>query len=385
MNRNSKTTISIFLLLCYYIIMKKKIVVSLIFVVMFVVALSTLFFSESLEYLLKFKPNLSRVEEAAFEVHFIDVGQGDCIAIRFPNEKTMLVDSGPISGGSNLDEYLDKVFFKDNYNTFDYVFLTHSDIDHSGNMEFILNNYNVKNFYRPYIYSQELEDDKMGFKVDNKTYDGILTLLNEKDITTYFSSDNSVIDTGAGTIEIFTANSENVDEPNDYSPFLIISSNNDKVYLSGDIGEKYELEMVERGCLPEVELMKLAHHGSKYSNSEKLIEVLSPKYVACSVGENTYGHPTSEVLLRLAKFDEKYNETTYDSFKSTLNNGNLIYYTNVDSEMEVIEINNLGDYLFLDWFIVVIISESVIVVIYLTRVLPNKPLKFNKHLKNMKR
>ena len=140
--------------------MKKKIFASLICGVLFVLMLLTLFFSGDIEVALKLRPNLEGIEEDAFEVHFIDVGQGDCVAIRFPNNKTMLVDSGPLTGRKNLEEYLSAVFFDDGYNKFDYVFLTHSDIDHSGNMEYIINSYDIGCFYRPYIYSDKLEPNK---------------------------------------------------------------------------------------------------------------------------------------------------------------------------------------------------------------------------------
>ena len=363
--------------------MKKKAILTSICAFIFVLILSTLFFSASLESLFKLKPNLSVIEENAFEVHFIDVGQGDCIAIKFPNNKTMLVDSGPASGRENLQEYLERIFFNNDEKVFDYVFLTHSDIDHSGNMEFILDNYLIKNFYRPCIYSKTLEANINGFKEDNVIYDNIIKKLKEDDITTYFMSDNMSINIGESLIEVFVSD-KNIEETNDFSPFIIISSNESKVFLSGDAGEEYELEMIADGYLSEVDLMKLAHHGSKYSNSEELIEILKPNYVACSVGENSYGHPASEVLLRLAKFDEKYNKNTYDNFKTTLKHGNLIYYVNNDGVMSVTEILSLGKYLFVDWYLVVIIVDGVVLIYYLLKIVPKKPIKFNKHIKNMK-
>jgi len=366
--------------------MKRKIISSVIFGLITVLLFSTLFFANKIEIWLKLKPDLSTIQQNSFQVHFIDVGQGDAIAIRFPNNKTMLVDSGPVNSELNLKEYLDKIFFYDNYDTFDYVFLTHSDIDNIENMEFIIDNYKINNFYRPFIYSNNLESNKVGYKVDNLCYDGILNKIKINGISTFFSTDGGKIDTGSGLIEMFLPKSlDEIEETNDFSPFLIISSNGSKVCLSGDSGIEFEEEMINRGVLEKVDLLKLAHHGSKYSNSEALLNVLSPEFVACSVGDNDYGHPSSDVLLRLANFDAVNNTNIFSTFKSTLNNGNLIYYVNNNySDMEVATIKKLDTFIFIDWYMIVIVVEVFVLTKYLIVVIPKKIIKINKHMKNMK-
>ena len=343
----------------------------------------SLFFSETIEQNLKLKPDMSGVSDSAFEVHFIDVGQGDAIAIRFPNDQTMLVDSGPTKGKDNLEEYLNKVFFEDSDRVFDYVFLTHSDVDHSGNMNFIVENYEVKNFYRPKIYSENLEDDKTGFKIKHKTYDTILTTLDRLDIDTYYPTNDTVINCGESQIKIITSLQE-LDNTNDFSPILIVSSLGNKVCLSGDTSDKIEEELVARDCLEDVDLFKLAHHGSKYGNTEGFLAEIQPEYVVCCVGENSYGHPSSEALLNLTNYDDAYNKTTFDTFKTTLKNGNIIYYVNTN-EFECTTIENLGDYLFVDWYIIVIAVDASLVLYILLYIIPKKPIKLNKHLKNMKK
>jgi len=351
---------------------------------MLIVLNCTLFFSSFIENMLYLKPDLSLINESAFEVHFIDVGQGDAVAIKFPNNETMLVDSGPASGRENLQEYLDNIFFADDYNTFDYVFLTHSDIDHSGNMSFILNKYKVDNFYRPTIYSESLEKNYEGFKDNNICYDEIITNLETKSITTFFYLNGGVIEVGDSKIEIFTYSKlDDIEETNEFSPVLIITSNNNKVYLGGDSGEIVEKDLINRGVLEDVDLFKLSHHGSKYSNTQELINTIRPEYVVCSVGENSYGHPTSEVLLRLAEYDKTSNKQTALTFKSTLQYGNIIYYVN-DNKFEVVTVESVGDYIYLDWWIVVIVIDVVCVVWLLIIVIPKKKLYINRHMKNMK-
>lgn len=364
--------------------MKRKLTYSIIIGIVLIVLNCTMFFSSAIENILHLKPDLTSINESAFAVHFIDVGQGDAIAIKFPNNETMLVDSGPASGRDNLQEYLDNVFFADDYDTFDYVFLTHSDIDHSGNMNFILSHYKVDNFYRPKIYSSNLEIYSKGFKENNLVYDEIITTLKSKSITTFFYADGGVINIGDSKVEVFTySNIDDITETNEFSPVLIISSNGNRVYLGGDSGELVEEDLINRGVLKDVDLYKLSHHGSKYSNTQDLINAISPEYVVCSVGDNSYGHPTSEVLLRLAEYDKANHKQTALTFKSTLQYGNIVYYVN-DTDFEVITISSVGDYIYLEWWVVVVVLDTACVVWLMIVIIPKKKLHINRHMKNMK-
>ena len=116
---------------------KSGMIKNIVLLVLLVLVIVSNFFSSQMEILLKLKPNITNSFET--QVHFIDVGQGDAIAIRFSNGKTMLIDSGTKEYKHKLQYYLDNVVL-DNTKTLDYVLLTHPDVDHSGNMEFILNN-----------------------------------------------------------------------------------------------------------------------------------------------------------------------------------------------------------------------------------------------------
>ena len=68
--------------------------------------------------------------------------------------------------------------------------------------------------------------------------------------------------------------------------------------FTGDISAN--AERVLAGILPDIDLLKVAHHGSKYSSSEKFLATLHPEYAVIEVGKNSYGHPTPEALLRLS-------------------------------------------------------------------------------------
>lgn len=80
----------------------------------------------------------------------------------------------------------------------------------------------------------------------------------------------------------------------------------------GDAGEEEERSIVEAGLVNDVELLKVGHHGSKYSTSELLLEHTHPDLAVISVGKNSFGHPTDEVLTRLEKVDTRVLRTDLD-------------------------------------------------------------------------
>jgi competence protein ComEC len=68
--------------------------------------------------------------------------------------------------------------------------------------------------------------------------------------------------------------------------------------LTGDIGANVEEDLVEKYDL-RADILKVGHHGSKYSSSQKFLHEVQPKLAVIEVGENRYGHPTKETLSRL--------------------------------------------------------------------------------------
>ena len=69
--------------------------------------------------------------------------------------------------------------------------------------------------------------------------------------------------------------------------------------ITGDMDAKTETKLVETYDLPDIEVLLVGHHGSKYSTGTTLLESVTPEAGVISVGDNSYGHPTEEALLRL--------------------------------------------------------------------------------------
>ncbi len=314
-------------------------------------------FSYKLEIFFKLRPNISNLNST--QIHFIDVGQGDAIAIKFSNGKTMLIDSGTREYRNKLTYYLDNMIV-DNSKTIDYLILTHPDIDHSGNMEFIVNNYNVVKFIRPQIF--ELYENKIP-NCENPTYRNLIQTLLRKNINVEFAKDQ-IFNFGSTRITILTV-LEMFDDlselsTNEFSPIIIVEENNNKVMLTGDITEDVEEKLIQKYSneILDIDILKLAHHGSKYSNTNEFLNVTSPDYVVASVGENSYGHPANDTITRILEYDKNNSTSLYDNFLNTKDNGNIIFTLNKNVNVDLIP--NIDDYNFVDYYIYTIITTLIL-------------------------
>jgi len=91
------------------------------------------------------------------------------------------------------------------------------------------------------------------------------------------------------------------------------------VLLAGDIEEDQEEEIEDN--VGKIEVLKIAHHGSKYSTSETFLEKISPQLAVISVGRNSYGHPTLEVLERLKGLEIEIKRTDLDGEVEVVSDG----------------------------------------------------------------
>lgn len=345
---------------------KSGMIKNIVLLVLLVLVIVSNFFSSQMEILLKLKPNITNSFET--QVHFIDVGQGDAIAIRFSNGKTMLIDSGTKEYKHKLQYYLDNVVL-DNTKTLDYVLLTHPDVDHSGNMEFILNNYNVKEFFRPEIY--EVFENKTPY-CENLTYRQIIQTLNKLEIPTKFSSEQSLSSDGIN-INILSVLGTYHDlgriETNEFSPTIIIEDNNTKILLAGDTSSETEDKLLRKypSEMLDVDILKLSHHGSKYSNSYEFLEVTSPKIAVACCGVNTYGHPANDTVQRLLEYDKNNEKDLFSNYYTTLDDGNIVITFNNNTTVDIIK--NIDAYNFADYYIyTIIVSVFIIYIIILPQI-----------------
>jgi beta-lactamase superfamily II metal-dependent hydrolase len=89
---------------------------------------------------------------------------------------------------------------------------------------------------------------------------------------------------------------------NERSVALLLLEGSHTILLTGDIGDQAEKTLLEMGDLPDIDILKVGHHGSKYASTLEFLQTIKPEQAIISVGaKNSYGHPTPETLERLSK------------------------------------------------------------------------------------
>ncbi len=216
------------------------------------------------------------------EIHFLDVGQGDCTLLLCGGE-AMLIDAGDNNQGTKIQNYLRKR----NVETLKYVVCTHPDEDHIGGMDVILYKFDCETIL---MTDEEKDTNTYRDVVDTMTERGYQRTLPEVG-QQYFLGD--AVFTILGPSELGS-------DSNNNSVSLLLVHGDNRFLFTGDAEAEEEEEIADGGSLQEVDVYKTGHHGSRTASSEKLLEAVSPEYAVISCGEgNTYGHPHAETLNSL--------------------------------------------------------------------------------------
>lgn len=218
-------------------------------------------------------------------VHFIDVGQGDSILIQV-NSKNLLIDSGPSVSKDKLVKYLNSL----KISKLDYIIATHPHEDHIGNMSYIIDNFEVLNFYAPKVNS------------NTKAFETMVESLVIKNLKIKVLKPNiKSIDLGENTkVDVFSPISNEYENLNNFSSIIKISYGTTSFLFTGDSEELSEKEVLTQGYDLKSDVLKVGHHGSSSSTSKRFLDAVDPYIAVISVGkDNSYGHPSQEVLSRL--------------------------------------------------------------------------------------
>lgn len=218
------------------------------------------------------------------EVHFLDVGQGDCILL-ICEGKAMLIDAGDNDMGNTVVDYIQY----QKIDRLDYVVATHPDADHIGGLDDVLNDISCGEVI--------MTDDKK----DTKTYDEVVEIIEEKNIEKHAPQSGETFEFGCSTVKILGPVADNEDV-NDNSIVLQVTHGEKKFLFSGDAQSEEMEQICDNGDDISSNVYKVAHHGSKSGASERFLDSVNPEYAVISCGEdNSYGHPHQEILLYLRK------------------------------------------------------------------------------------
>ncbi|MDD4210854.1 MAG: MBL fold metallo-hydrolase [Clostridia bacterium] len=327
----------------------------------------SLMFTSQIETIINtgYSANNAVLDEDGLLVHFVDVGQGDSIIIEFPDNKKMIIDAGPSGSATKLLDYIDNNIFENTSNArFDYMILTHSDADHIGGADEVLDAYQVDKIYRPEIYAtyNGLEVAEAGrLAVDTQIYaKTIERVLTEPTIyPVEFSFAGEIILGGDGLdayIITFYSPSENYySDVNEFSPIIVLQYRNRAIMLTGDANTEIEEEVVADYDLPQIDVLKLGHHGSNTSTSSELLSEINVTYAIVSAGEdNSYGHPDQETINRLI-----YSGVSANNIFITFENGNIIANINTSGDVSIFtQVESLPIYIEWKYVVLTLIAIS---------------------------
>jgi competence protein ComEC len=238
-----------------------------------------------------------------FEVDMLDVGQGDGIFFQSEEGVTCFVDGGSTTV-SSVGTYRILPFLKyKGIRKIDYWFVSHTDEDHvSGLKEALEAGYQIKNL----VFSETMKED-------NEALEALCQLAEEQNCNLVFLSQGDKITTDTMTVTCYYPPKEAVfTGVNENCLVFLLTYQDFQMLFTGDIAAEQETWLLEQGIFTEttadIDVLKVAHHGSKYSTGSEFLQQLSPRYGVISAGEgNSYGHPAADTLERL----EEQNIITY--------------------------------------------------------------------------
>lgn len=232
------------------------------------------------------------VAACELRVHYIDVGQGDCIFAELPGGRSMLIDAGTNESVATVCDYISAT----KEDTLDYVIATHPHSDHIGGMDGVIDEFDIGTFYMPDVQN------------NTRTFESMLDSLEASDAEVKKAEAGLVIyEEDNLKIQLVAPTEGYYDEINDYSAVVKLTYGETDFLFMGD-AEKYSEGKITADVSADV--LKVGHHGSDTSSGAKFLRKVNPAYAVISSGkDNEYGHPHKEVTDRLKERNIKIFRT----------------------------------------------------------------------------
>lgn len=218
--------------------------------------------------------------DTVLRVTFLDVGQGDAVLLQAPEGQTALVDAGPEDVVPLLREM--------GVQRIDLLVASHPHADHIGGMARVIEAMPVR-FYMD-------NGDTHG----TATYRRLMAALDARPGITYLEAVPRTISLGSAEIEVLPLLPRGTADPNNRSVTLVVRFGDFVAFLSGDSEVRQLTDLVGRGAVPALTLLKAPHHGSDNGFTPAFLRVARPEVVVISVGRNSYGHPRPAALRAYA-------------------------------------------------------------------------------------
>ncbi len=234
------------------------------------------------KFLLEEGSNNLILHDSFFEVHFIDVGQGDASLIKCDGQY-MLIDGGKVSDSDLIYSYLKK----QNVTHLNYIICTHAHEDHVGGLPGALNYAVVDKVYAPVT------------SADNVSFTNFIKYLDKQNVKITVPNAGDEFSLGSAGIKIL-APIHTTNNTNNTSIVLQIKYQNISFLFTGDAEKDEEQDILNNGYDLESTFLKVGHHGIETSTTYPFLSAVNPQYAVISVGnDNSYSAPSNETLSLL--------------------------------------------------------------------------------------
>ena len=248
---------------------------------------------------------LPSISSEILYVTYINVGQGDSIFIKV-GDCDILIDAGYAEYGETVSDYLKNRGVDD----IELMINTHPDADHCGGLTQVLTDHVVEEVWMS--------------KNTNKStaaYKNFVSAVKKEGLTAKQPDAGYVYTYKCMTMTVLY--NDIGSDVNNSSIVVMIEYGSYRFLMTGDIGEEVETKLVNARVDLSCDVLKVGHHGSKYSSTDAFLAATGADYGVICVGQNDYGHPTSAALNRLSKAKIKVYRTDL--------NGNVVFSTNGES------------------------------------------------------
>lgn len=225
----------------------------------------------------------SSLSSSSMTVHFIDVGQADCILFESEGHY-LLVDAGKNDSSELITGYLTQLGVEQ----IDYVIGTHPHEDHIGSLDTVINNFDVKMVIMPPVAHT------------SKTFSDVLDAIENKNLSITLPEFQKEYSFGDAAFTIISPDFDYGGDLNNWSVGIRVVYGSTSFLSCGDMELEAEQNTVYANEGLQSNVLKVNHHGSRTSTSQIFLDAVSPQYSVIMAGrDNSYGHPSDEVLKRL--------------------------------------------------------------------------------------
>lgn len=312
----------------------KKTVAKIVAVILLV---TIIFYAVGCDANCKSEKNKVTVEEG-FSVHFIDVGDGDATFIRFPDGENVLIDCGENDLRGVVYKKIKQTLDAYKVQTIDYLVITHTDSDHTGNFAQVVNDYEIKKAFLPKVtykesypsfnegytvlckkYGEDCIDisdihDRVGSATDGNYY-MIFLCPNPTDFSESAYNDFNATENPSSTVK------------NNISPIIYLQYDGVRFLLAGDaetepqqnVLTNYKLGLYKNFgvSLENIDFYKVAHHGAKNAVNTDFLNLIKCKNAVVSAsGDKSYEHPSDYAIEKLYEANNDYSLFRTDTMGS---------------------------------------------------------------------